>query len=267
MYFISHELTRAFPSSSHINLTVACFSPPKSGVASLLPRVGVLFDWRVLLSSTTMRRRLLYLTVSTLHTVVETDAWLSVNARNDSWRVGNAESSGSSLLSQRRGSAIPIAQSSATLSRRLAINPRSTLQLSYSNKNNGNNESSGNPNYSDDFFGLLFLGSSLGLRDTVFSVVFLAVSLVAATVSRSDNWKNDLSSYATTVELPGIVAVASFGLASLVKLLLMVVSGGGLGMVDLPVGPLTVDTTTATCVEAVACLASFAYTTSSLAKK
>ena len=125
----------------------------------------------------------------------------------------------------------------------LTSSTRSASVLQSSSNNN-------NPNYSDDFFGLIFIGSSVGLKDAVFGAVFLILSFVAATFSRN-------SAAYDTLKLPGIVAVASLVLSLVLKLVLP--------PIEIP-GALT-DPTTATLVEAVVCLASFAYTASMSSKE
>jgi hypothetical protein len=134
---------------------------------------------------------------------------------------------------------------------RLRVVPRqrstTTLKLSYNKEN---------PTYSDDFFGLLFLGSALGVKDVVFSVTFLVLSFVAATLTRRNPTNNNggyNNEVYDVVRLPGWIALVSWGISLLLKWTLPTDTW-------LTVPPDAVDDPTAILAEGVACVASFVYT-------
>ena len=111
------------------------------------------------------------------------------------------------------------------------------------NDDDKGSRSSNSLDYSDDFFGLIFLGSALGLQDAVFAAVFLVASFAAATLSRNSDEYD-------TLRLPGTVAMSSLGLSLLGKLVVL----------DMSPGPLDAQQTILA--ETAVCLASFAYTSS-----
>lgn len=113
------------------------------------------------------------------------------------------------------------------------------------------------PTYSDDFFGLIFLGGSIGLRDVVFGAVFLVVSFVAATISSFSS----SSSRVNVIQLPGIVALVSVVLAIALKQALVagVLPLKDVGITEL-LPALTIDPQSATLAEIAVCIASFVYT-------
>eukprot|EP00977_Amphora_coffeiformis_P001054 scaffold220_cov169-Amphora_coffeaeformis.AAC.34 len=128
--------------------------------------------------------------------------------------------------------------------------------LHLSSSSSSNNKNTPRPpkspqNYSDDFFGLVFLGSTVGLHDAVFATTFLILSFVGAITSRQNS--NDLNdgNNDTVKLLPGIVALTSLGLSLVLKLVL----------VKVPVETIPSAEPAALAAEAVVCLASFAYTT------
>lgn len=146
----------------------------------------------------------------------------------------------------------------------------STSNKKNNNKNN-NNDNNQHPkkeskDYSDDFFGLIFLGSAVGLHDAVFATIFLILSFVGAIVGRqqssykyNDNFgclDNNNNNKDNVKLLPGTVAFLSLGLSLVVKLVLQAVA------VKMPIetSPVAMDTATLA-TEAIACAASFIYTT------
>lgn len=122
----------------------------------------------------------------------------------------------------------------------------------------------GKAEYSDDFFGLIFIGSAVGFQDVIFSLVFLVLSFVAATTIRQQRRQttNSTNLVVDTVKLPGSVAVTSWVVAAALKLVVE--------QPEIPTtvgGPAVGDPSTAALLEAVVCVASFAYTNFFLGRK